>query len=56
MQRNASIVAGLCFMASIIILIPNGITFNLQFILLSIATIASFINAFILQKKINKNM
>ena len=55
-QRNASIVLGLCFMVSIITLIPDGIKFNLQFILLGIAIIASLTNAFILHKKINKNM
>jgi len=55
-RRNASIVLGFCFIVSIISSIPDGIKLNFQFILLGIATIACLINAFILHKKINKNM
>lgn len=55
-RRNASIVLGLCFIVSIISSIPDGIKLNLQFILSGIAIIACLINAFILHKKINKNM
>ena len=54
-RRNAYIVLGLCFILDIILRIPDGITFNLPFILIIIGAIGSPIYAFIIHKKI-KNM
>lgn len=52
-QRNTWLFAGTCFLISIILHVSSGEPFDLQNILLGIACIASFFNAYKAHKKIH---
>jgi hypothetical protein len=51
-QRNLWVFAGLCFSLAIILNIVGGKTIGLLYILLSVSSIASFINAYNAHRKI----